>query len=206
MRATAGSAVADARRRLVIVVVGASLLGATVLGVTGWLGRQPGFLFEVLFYPTLAAVLASSEPIRSDILALPLWHRRFLLGLVAVAVTAQFMGGGGELFPGARWAMFSDPVPNAVSHVLVVDYRDGHSALLDPADLFGSLRNGRAGSLLGRLAPSDSDALLRAYASRLEASDPGVAISAIRLVEVTVVDDNAPADRAALVTVLEVRP
>lgn len=174
-----------ARTRLTITVALASVVGLAALWYTGWLGEDPGILFEAVLYPVLAWSLASADHLRADILSLPRRTRSLLLLLVGLAVTAQFVGGGGDVYPGVRWAMFSDEVTQVSGAAVIVTTSDGTSEVIQPATLFGSLRNGRGESLAARLDPDDLDDLLASYAARYGELNPGADVTRIDYVRLS---------------------
>lgn len=155
----------------------------------GWLERQPLIILEPLALMVLAWIVASSPKVSRDILALPDRTRLALLALTGFVVFAQMVGGGGDVFPGARWAMFSDEVaePDILATTLVTD--DGEEHPLEASELFGALRNGRAGSMSARLDESTAEALMSAYIERFEELNPGVSVIEIRVRELTLDGD-----------------
>ena len=193
----------EARRRLTLVVAGSAVAGTVILASTGWVARQPGFLAEVVLYILLAAALASIPVLRDDFLALPKAYRRWLLTLVGFAVFAQMVGGGGDVFPGARWAMFSDMVDSPNASVIVVTEADGDQVVISPSDLYGGLRNGRSGSLLGRVSGPAEEDLLRALAERYEVVT-GVEVVSISVIQVTIEDTEQLTGEVVMTLLLEV--
>ena len=196
-----------ARRRLLVVVAFSSAAGLVALDRAGWLDRQPGFIAEAAIYLAIAAVLASVPVVRDDILALPRFHRLFLLVLTGFVVFAQFVGGGGDVFPGARWAMFSDEVRAVETTVVIATMSDQSEILIRPDQLFGALRNGRDGSLLDRTArEGELEAVVAALTERYTKLRPDADILAIRVVDVSIPDSGSLQGHIVRTTRAEIEP
>ena len=117
------------------------LLGAwAALGQRWW---RLGLVGEWATYMALGVVLLSWRPFRSVVSRSGWLQKAAVVACFLLLAVGQFIGGGRQTFPLVRFAMFTDPGPQAARyHTYLGVTRTGRQVEVDPVALYPSLARG----------------------------------------------------------------
>jgi hypothetical protein len=151
-RGSAGFVRPNGREVGLLLAVGVFVLAISLaaLGPDSW---RIGLVGEWFTYMLLALALLSWRPLRSTLGNTSRFQRAAVVTCLLLLALGQFVGGGRQTFPLARFQMFTDPAASTLRQYHYLGHTEsGSSVPVDPVALFPSLDRGRFEGTLVRAA------------------------------------------------------